>query len=127
MIIGGGYIGVELGQMFRRFGTEVTILERNDQLLAHGYEPQIGKTIAEVFKKEGIHLLAKASGWSVRQDGNQTVVRAVVSGKDRDLRAEKILIVTGRRPNSDKIDIDKAGVNVGKHGEVRVDQFLRTN
>ena len=52
IIIGGGYIALELGQMFRRFGVEVTILERNDQLLAHGYEPQIGKAIAEVFEKE---------------------------------------------------------------------------
>jgi mercuric reductase len=127
IVIGGGYIALELGQMFCRFGVEVTILERNDQLLAHGYEPQIGKTIAEVFEREGIHVLAKASAWSVRQDENQTVVRAVVGSRDRDLRAEKLLVATGRRPNSDKIDIEKSGVEVGKHGEVRVDKFLRTN
>jgi mercuric reductase len=127
IIVGGGYIALELGQMFRRFGTEVTILERNNQLLAHGYEPQIGKTIAEVFNKEGIHVLVKASAWSVRQDGHQTIVRTVVGGRDRDLCAEKLLIATGRRPNSDKINIEKSGVELGKDGEVRVDKFLRTN
>ena len=127
IIIGGGYISLELGQTFRRFGTEVTILERNEQLLAHGYEPQIGKTIAEVLNKEGIHVLLKASAFSVRQDGHQTIVRTVVGGRDRELRAEKLLAATGRRPNSDKIDIEKSGVEVGKHGEVRVDKFLRTN
>jgi mercuric reductase len=127
IILGGGYISLELGQMFCRFGTEVTILERNEQLLAHGYEPQIGKAIGEVFEKEGIHILTKASAWSVRQDRHQTVVSVVVNGRDRELRAEKLLIATGRRPNSDKIDIEKSGVEIGKHGEVRVDEFLRTN
>ena len=127
IIIGGGYIALELGQMFRRFGAEVTILERNEQLLAHGYEPQIGETIREVFQNEGIRVWTNASVRSVKQDRDQMFVRAVVGGKTRELRAEKLLVATGRRPNSDKIDIEKSGVEVGKHGEVCVDQFLRTN
>ena len=127
IIIGGGYIALELGQMFRRFSAEVTILERNEQLLAHGYEPQIGETIREVFQNEGIRVWTNASVRSVKQDRDQMFVRAVVRGKTRELRAEKLLVATGRRPNSDKIDIEKSGVEVGKHGEVCVDQFLRTN
>jgi mercuric reductase len=71
--------------------------------------------------------LTKAYAWSVRQDRHQTVVSTVVDGKDRNLRAEKLLIATGRHPNSDKIDIEKSRVEVGKNGEVRVDKFLRTN
>jgi mercuric reductase len=127
IIIGGGYISLELGQMFRRFGAEVTILERNEQLLAHGYEPQIGKAISEIFEKEGIQVLTKASARSVKQDRYETIVSAVVDGKARELRAEKLIVATGRRPNSDKIDIEKSGVAVGKHGEIRGDEFLRTN
>jgi mercuric reductase len=127
IIIGGGYIALELGQMFRRFGVEVTILERNEQLLAHGYEPGVGEIISEVFEKEGIQILTKASTQSVKQDRHETIVSAVVDGRARELRAEKLLVATGRRPNSDKIDIEKSGVSLGEHGEVRVDQFLHTN
>src|SRR6266540_1464709 len=127
IIIGGWYVSLELGQMFRRFGAQVTILECSHQLLAHCYEPQISKTIGEVFEKEGIQVLTKASAQSVKQDRHETIVSAVIDGKARELRAEKLLVATGRRPNSDKIDIEKSGVSLGKHGEVRVDQFLRTN
>ena len=127
IIFGGGYIALELGQMFRRFGVEVTILQRNDQLLAHGYEPSVGRTIGEIFEKEGIKVITNASAIAVRLDGNAVVVVAAVGDRGIELRAEKLLIATGRRPNSDKIDIEKSGVAVGKHGEVCVDEFLRTN
>jgi mercuric reductase len=127
IIVGGGYIALELGQMFCRFGVEVTILERNEQLLAHGYEPQIGKTIGEIFEKEGIKVIANASATAVRLDGDAVIVSIRSADKKGELRAEKLLVATGRRPNSDKIDIEKSGVEFGKHGEVRVDEFLRTN
>ncbi len=127
IIIGGGYIALELGQVFCRFGVEVTILERNGQLLAHGYESQIGETIAEVFVREGIKIITNTSAVAVRKDGNAVVIN--VRGVDRtgELRADKLLVATGRRPNSDNIDIEKSGVEIGKRGEVRVDKFLRTN
>jgi len=127
IVVGGGYIALELGQMFCRFGVEVTILERNAQLLAQGYEPQIGKTIGEIFEKEGIKVIANASATAVRQDGDAVIVSIRSADKKGELRAEKLLVATGRRPNSDKIDIEKSGVELGKHGEVRVDEFLRTN
>ncbi len=127
IVIGGGYIALELGQMFCRFGVEVTILERNDQLLAHGYEPQIGKTIGEIFEDEGIKVITNASVTSVRQDASGIVASVRGADKTGELRAEKLLVATGRRPNSDKIDIEKSGVELSKHGEVRVDEFLRTN
>jgi len=127
IILGGGYIALELGQMFRRFGVAVTVLERNSQLLAHGYEPEVGETIGEVFEKEGISVLTKVSVHSVRQDDRDAVVTIESEGKTRELRAEKLLVTTGRRPNSDKIGIEKSGAELGKHGEVRVDEFLRTS
>ncbi len=127
IILGGGYIALELGQMFRRFGVEVTILDRNSQLLAHGYEPEVGETIGEVFAKEGINVLTNVSVRSVRQDGKATVVTLEAAGKTRELRAERLLVTTGRQPNSDMIGIEKSGVELGQHGEVRVDASLRTN
>src|SRR5439155_8913993 len=85
IIIGGGYIALELGQMFRRFDAEVTILERNAQLLAHGYEPQGGKAIGEVFEREAIKVITNASATGVRQEANGIIVVAAVYDRRIDL------------------------------------------
>jgi mercuric reductase len=127
LIVGGGYIALELGQMFSRFGTEVTILERNGQLLAHGYEPEVGRSIGEVFSKEGIQVIANTSVKSVRQEANEVVATALIGGRERHYRAAKLLVATGRRPNSDTIAIEKAGVSVNERGEIKVDQHLQTS
>ncbi|MGH8066628.1 MAG: FAD-dependent oxidoreductase [Candidatus Entotheonellia bacterium] len=76
LIVGGGYIALELGQMFHRFGTEVTILERSPQLLAHGYEPEVGLAQAEMFAEEGIRVVTDASARRVRQEGRDVVTTA---------------------------------------------------
>ena len=127
IVLGGGYIALELGQMFQRFGVEITILQRSAQLLAHGYEPEVGEEIEKVFKHEGIRVLTNTAVRSVRQDGNEAVVTVESEGKTRELRAEKFLVTTSRQPNSDKIGIEKAGVALGEYGEVRVNEFLQTN
>ena len=127
IILGAGYVALELGQMFHRFGTEVILLQRSKQLLAHGYEPEIGEAIREVFEKEGIKVITSAAARSVRQDGAEVIVDVETGSLRRQLRAEKLLIATGRRPNSDRIAIEKAGVELGNEGQVRVDEFLRTN
>ncbi len=127
VIIGGGYIALELGQMFRRFGSEVTILERAGQLLAHGYEPEIGRAMEKIFASEGITVVTQANVRRVRQEKSQTVISASVAGSQREFRAEKLLVATGRRPNSDQIAIERAGVHTGPNGEVKVDGYLRTN
>jgi mercuric reductase len=127
LIVGAGYIALELGQMFSRFGADVTILERNAQLLAHGYEPEVGRSIGDIFAQEGIRVVFNASPRAVRQDGSEVVTTAVVAGREREYRAERLLVATGRRPNSDRIAIERAGVQVNEHGEVVVDEYLRTN
>jgi mercuric reductase len=127
IVLGGGYIALELGQMFRRFGVEVTILQRSEQLLAHGYEPEVGQAISEVFEKEGIKVITSAVVRSVRQDEKEVIVKIETGTQKRELRAEKLLVAAGRRPNSDRIAIEKAGVELGNEGQVRVDEFLRTN
>lgn len=127
LIIGGGYIALELGQMFHRFGTEVTILERSQQVLAHGYEPEAGQTIGTIFQEEGIQIITQASVSSVRQETNAVVVTVSMGDSTQEFRAEKLLITTGRRPNTDNINIEKAGVLLGEKGEVQVDEYLKTN
>ena len=126
LIVGGGYIALELGQMFSRFGTTVTILERNTQLLAHGYEPEVGRTIAAIFAEEGIQIAFNATAKAVRQEGSEVVATALVAGRERQYRAERLLVATGRRPNTDNIAIERAGLKVNERGEIVVDEHLRT-
>ena len=127
IILGAGYIALELGQMFHRFGAKVTIVQRSQQLLAHGYEPEVGEAIHEVFEKKGIRVITGATVHSVRQNGTEVIVDVQTGNQMRELRAEKLLVATSRRPNSDQIAIQKAGVELGNEGQVRVDEFLRTN
>ena len=127
VIIGGGYIALELGQMFRRFGSEVTILERDKQLLAHGYEPEVGQEIGRVFESEGIHVVTQATIERVRQENGRSVATASVNGREREFRSEKLFVATGRRPNSDQIAIERAEVETNENGQIIVDENLRTN
>jgi len=127
IVIGGGYIALELGQMFQRFGVAVTIVERSDELLKSGYEPEVGPTVRQIFEEEGIEVLTRAVVKSVRKEPGGIVAKVDVVGSTRELKAEKLLVATGRRPNTDNIAIEKSGVKLGEHGQVRVDEHLRTN
>ncbi len=127
LIVGGGYIALELGQMFKRFGTDVTILERSEQLLAHGYEPEVGPTVRTIFEEEGIKVITRAIVKAVRRDGDGVVATYEADGRSRELRAERLLVATGRRANTDDIGIERADVRVGERGQVVVDEHLRTN
>ena len=127
LIIGGGYIALELGQMFSRFGTAVTMLERGRQLLNRHYEPEVGRSIGEVFAQEGLQVILNATAKSVRQDGAEIVTTAVVAGRERQYRTERLLVAAGRRSNTDNIVIERSGVQVNERGDVVVDTYLRTN
>ena len=81
LIVGGGYVALELGRMFRRFGSEVTLLERSEGILAHGYEPEVGPTLADALEAAGIRILTRASVRSVRMDGNEVVAAVDVGGR----------------------------------------------
>jgi mercuric reductase len=126
-IIGGGYVALELGQMFARFGTQVTIVERGARLLAHGYEPQVGDAIGRIFEAEGIRVLTETRVSEVRSEGSRVAARVRNGSGERDLVADRLLIAAGRRPNSDDIGLEAAGVVVNGGGDVPVDAYLRTN
>lgn len=126
IVVGGGYIALELGQMFRRFGSEVTILERSPAILPH-YEPVVGETLAALLRAEGIDLRTNAQVRRVRQEQGEVVVTATVAGNDVELRAARLLVATGRRPNTDGIGLDQAGVARDGQGFVVVDEELRTS
>ncbi len=128
VIVGGGYIALELGQMFSRFGSRVTILERSDQVLRHGYEPQVGRAVQRILREEGVDIRTDAKIWRVRRaDQGPRPGVAVELESGEEVRAERLLVATGRCPNTEGIGLEKAGVETNGHGEVVVDEFLRTS
>src|SRR5438128_7676548 len=126
LILGAGYIALELGQMFSRFGVEVTLLERSPELLSHGYEPEVGPAVRELLEAEGIRILRRATVLRVRNDGDSAVAEVEHAAGRETLKAARLLVAAGRRPNTDHIGIERSGVQLDSHGQVRVDEFLRT-
>lgn len=128
LILGGGYIALELGQMFARFGSAVTILTRGSRLLT-GYEPEIAEALSEILRAEGLQIETSAQVRSVGCGGaGVTLVmqRHGNNNRSRTFTAEKLLVATGRHPNIETLCLERAGVEVDTTGAVRVDRTLRT-
>ncbi len=126
IIIGGGYVALELGQMFSRFGSDVTILERGPHVLHRGYEPEVGLTIQDILADEGLVIRTNARVQRVRTEGDGVVVIVSTSSGPKELRAERLLVATGRTPNSADIGLERPGVETGHDGAILVDEHLRT-
>ena len=126
LILGGGYVALELGQLFSRLGAQVTILERGPELL-HRMEPEVGPAMREAFAAEGIEVLTRAHVQEVRADGPGVLARVRVEKEERQLEAERLLVATGREPNTEGLGLEEAGVQLDGKGFVRVDEYLRTS
>jgi len=126
LILGGGYIALELGQMFARFGSEVTLVTRGPSILT-GYEPEIVESLTEILCEEGLQIVTGAQARSVRRAGDEMALVVQQHGSSRTLTAEKLLVATGRRPNTETLGLERAGVEVDQAGAVRVDRTQRTN
>lgn len=123
-IIGGGYIALELGQFFSRLGIEVTILEQSKQILPN-YEPEVGDTLAQILRGEGITLLTSTRAAAVRTDGKGAAL-AVEGSASTVIRSSHLLVAAGRVPNTENLGLDKVGVNTDGRGAIIVDDELRT-
>ena len=125
-VIGSGYIALELGQLLRRLGAQVTLMQRSPRLLP-AYDPEIGTVMAGVLADEGIELLTGVRYLRVDGGPGGRRVHLAVAGRERIVEAAEILVATGRQPNTEALRLDQAGVRVGSGGEVPVDAELRTN
>jgi pyruvate/2-oxoglutarate dehydrogenase complex dihydrolipoamide dehydrogenase (E3) component len=126
IVIGGGYVGCELGQAFRRFGADVSIVQRRPQLLP-GEEPDASTVIEHAFREEGIDVLTAHEFRSVRwSNGRPTVEVAGPDGAARPIAGTHLLLAAGRIPNTDTLAVERAGVQLDPKGFVRVDDELRT-
>jgi mercuric reductase len=127
IILGGGYIALELGQLLARLGTKVTMLERAGRILTE-YEPEVSSTLTRVLREEGLTILTHASVVSVQGDERQVTVTADVRGQRQDLSAAKLLVATGRAPNTLDLGLERVGVRLdAQTGAVVVDDMLRTS
>ena len=126
VILGGSYIALEFGQMFRRFGSEVTILQRGPRLLEREDE-DVSTAIREILENEGITVHVNTKTTRVAKDDSGAVVSAEIGGRPSAIHGSHVLVATGRRPNTDDLGLDKAGIDVDKRGYIVVDDQLRSN
>ncbi len=127
LIVGAGYIALELGQMFHRFGTKVTILERSQVILPR-YEPEVSDALTFILRKEGLNIVTEAQVTRVAQKSKDEIeVTANVGGKEQTFSAQKLLIAAGREPNTDGIGLEKVGVQLDERGYVKVNDELQTS
>lgn len=127
VVIGGGYIGTELGTAYANFGTELVILEGGDEILP-GFEKQMSSLVTRRLKKKGnveIHTSAMAKGVEERPDG--VTVTFEVKGEEKTVDADYVLITVGRRPNTDELGLEQVGIEMTDRGVIKTDKQCRTN
>jgi len=125
LIIGAGYVALELGMVFRRLGSQVTIMQRGDRILRE-YEPEVSDAVMEVLRREGIAVLTGARVERVLRDGGSKLLEVRTGDGTLTLRGEEVLVATGRSPNVEALDLPVAGVQLDDTGAVAVDEAQRT-
>jgi pyruvate/2-oxoglutarate dehydrogenase complex dihydrolipoamide dehydrogenase (E3) component len=125
LILGGGYIGLEFGQLFRRFGSRVTIVQSGSQLLDRE-DPDVAEEVLKIFKQDGIEVLLSAK--TVRVGRSEGGIGLVIQDErgSRTLSGSHLLVATGRTPNSDTLNLAAAGIQIDDHGFIKVDDRLET-
>jgi pyruvate/2-oxoglutarate dehydrogenase complex dihydrolipoamide dehydrogenase (E3) component len=127
VVIGGGYIGLEFGQMFRRFGSQVTIVQRGAQLLARE-DADVAEEVTGILREDGIEVLLDTTPLRVDHGVEGHIQLAVrTPGGERTLSSSHLLVAAGRVPNTDRLNLDAAGIDVDRRGFVRVNARLETN
>ncbi len=127
LVVGGGYIGVEFGQMFRRFGSRVTILQRSPQLLPREDE-DVASAVEEILREDGIEIVTDAVVDQVRNPpGGKIAVRMLLHNKIRTVEGTHLLIAAGRSPNTGGLNLPAAGIETSKRGHIQVDDRLETS
>jgi len=126
VIIGGSYIGLEFAQMYRRFGARVTVVEMGDRLIARDDE-DVSAAVKEIMENEGVEVRLNAECVSLENRGDQVAITASCDPGPEEVVGSHVLLAVGRRPNTDDLGLDKAGVETDGRGFIVVDDQLRTN
>jgi len=127
VVIGGGYIGIELSQMYSNYGTQVTVIEGSDSILP-GFDKDVSAVVAKKFKAKGANIITGAQAKSATQTDKDVTVTYTVGDKEESVTADYLLVTVGRRPNTDgELGLDLIGIEMTDRGLVKVDEFGRTN
>jgi pyruvate/2-oxoglutarate dehydrogenase complex dihydrolipoamide dehydrogenase (E3) component len=126
IVVGGSYVGLEFGQMFRRFGSEVTIVEMGPRLI-HREDEDVSEAIREILENESIHVRLDAECIALEKQGDKVAVNLNCSTGEKKVIGSHLLLAVGRMPNTDDLGLEKAGVVGDQRGYVQVDDQLRTN
>src|SRR5918912_785992 len=127
LVIGGSYVGLEFAQMFRRFGSEVTVVQRGKQLLSRE-DSDVAEAVAEIMRDEGIEVLLRAQPQRVEQSDDGRIQLTVQTPEgERTLSGSHLLVAAGRPPNTDTLNLEAAGVETDKRGFVKANERLETN
>ncbi|MDA0329456.1 MAG: mercuric reductase [Gemmatimonadetes bacterium] len=125
IVLGGGFIGLEFGQMFRRFGAEVTVVDHSG--IAGREDSDISEAIEKILRGEGIEIVYPAVPHTVASINGGVEVTVESGGQERVLRGSQLLVAVGIVPNSDTLNLSSAGIAVGERGEILVDDRCQTN
>jgi len=126
IIVGGSYIGLEFGQMFRRFGSQVTMIETGPRLIPREDE-DVSAAILDILQREGIQVHLNTECRNFAKQGDEIVATVDGPSASFEIRGTQVLLATGRRPNTDDLGLENAGVTVDSRGYIQVDDQLRTN
>lgn len=126
IVIGGGYVGVELSQAMRRFGSKVTLLDHNDRLL-HREDDDVTKALADLFTGEGIDTVLHARVLRIAgKSGDAVTVVVEQGGREKAITGTHLLVATGRRPNTENLGLESAGIELTDRGYIKVNERLET-
>ena len=126
IVLGGGYIGLEFGQLFRRLGSRVTIVQSGAKLLTRE-DDDIAEKVRKILVEDGIEVLLNASAKSVRKTASGIEVSVTTAGSENIVSGSHLLLAVGRSPNTGPLNLTSAGVETDERGFVRVNEFLETN
>lgn len=126
VVIGGGYIGIELGQVYAKFGTKVTVLEGTDAILP-GFEQEMSRSVHRSLEKLEANIVTNAMASGVEQTDSEATVTYTVDGKEEKVTADYVLVTVGRRPNTDELGLENIGMNMTERGLIEVDEQGLTN
>jgi mercuric reductase len=126
IVVGGRALGLEFAQMYSHFGTKVTVLQRSDRILPEG-EPEISDALTGYLQDEGIDVETGVELRSVSQSSGTKTIRCAVRGKEKEYLATQLLLAVGREPNTDYLDVHKAGVQLDDRGFVKVNDEMQTS
>jgi len=126
LVLGGGYVGLEFGQMFRRFGSRVTIVQSGEQVLK-GEDADVAQEVEKILKQDGIEILLKTKAESVSRQGTKIRLQVRAGKKSKSVGGSHLLVAVGRTPNTDTLDVTAAGLATDDRGFIKTDSKLATN